>query len=100
MSGDRLRAPHGRDAAIGPLGLAAVTYDSGTTGGAAILDSPDGHDFTTHTVAELAGGGDWNVAGISMNADAVIVRLLPVTDEPSGSTEAPGPQRLLVGTPR
>ena len=90
------------DATIGPLGLAAATYTEDASGHATIIDSPNGLDFSSHTVGELAGSGDWTVTGVSMNADAVIVRLRPAPDSgsASGSPAAPGPQRLLVGTPR
>ena len=92
-----------QDAAFGPLGFLAVVSTDGSPANTTVIDSADGQRFTTHSIAELAGDGDWMVAGLSMNADAVIVRLMPpgkpTSNDPANTPDPPGPQRLLVGTP-
>jgi hypothetical protein len=88
-------------AGVGPLGLIAVVSADGTPANTFVVDSADGRRFTTHSIAELAGAGDWSIAGVAMNADAATVRLMPAAKPSDGTTfpPPPGPQRLLVGTP-
>jgi hypothetical protein len=88
-----------QSAVIGPLGIAAVFSIQDKT---YLAESADGRHFTTRPLSDIAGDGSWFSAGISMNADAVIVRLVPAPapgSDPSNSP-VPGPQRLLVGTVR
>jgi hypothetical protein len=88
-----------QDAAFGPLGLLAVVSTDGSPADTFVVDSADGQRFTSHSIAELAGDGRWTVAGISMNADAATVRLLPAKPADANAQDPPGPQHLLVGTP-
>jgi hypothetical protein len=84
-------------AVIGPLGVAAVFSNGDQT---FISESADGRHYTTHALRDIGGDGSWYAAGISMSADAVVVRLVPAPapgSDPSTSP-VPGPQRLLVGT--
>lgn len=82
---------------FGPLGLAAVIYDQANGGHAtfSVAHSFDGVTFSLTPVAEHAGDGDYSVAGTTVTADAVTVRLnLSGDDDP----ETPPRQTLLVGT--
>ena len=88
-----------QSAVIGPLGVAAVFSIRDKT---YLAESVDGRHYTTRPLSDIAGDGSWFSAGISMNTDAVIVRLVPAPapgSDPSNSP-VPGPQRLLVGTIR
>jgi hypothetical protein len=86
-----------QSAVIGPLGVAAVFSIQDK---AYLAESADGRHYTTRPLGDVAGDGSWYAAGISMSADAVVVRLVPTPapgSDPSNSP-VPGPQRLLVGT--
>jgi hypothetical protein len=90
--------PGVQSAVIGPLGIAMVVLAGDTS---YLVESTDGRQFTTRPVQDVAGPGSWIPDGITMNPDAVIVRLMPAMapgSDPS-ATPVPGPQRLLVGTP-
>jgi len=88
-----------QDVAIGPLGVVALA-SNGNGSSAAVYESVDGVHFITHPLLDLAGPGNWSPAGITMNADAVTIRMMPTSDANQPSTNStPGPQRLLVGVP-
>jgi hypothetical protein len=81
------------------LGVVALVGDGA---GSAVIESADGGHFTSHSFGELLGDGEWVASGISMNADAVTVRMVPATassDPNASQPPPPGPQRLLVGVP-
>jgi hypothetical protein len=84
---------------FGPLGLAAVaTPDDGKLlpDGHLVL-STDGRTVSATPLGPMAGDGPWIVSGLTVDADAVIVRL---TRPDQGQPGSGGPsQRLLVGTP-
>jgi len=87
--------------AIGPLGLVGLSW-SDDADVVAVVTSTDGTTFAARPLADLAGAGNWSLLGITMNADAVILRLTPrsepVEGDPDPSTVPIPPQRLLVGT--
>jgi hypothetical protein len=80
---------------VGPLGIAALYAPKvqGTTD-FRMVTSTDGRTFTVTPVGDLIGPG-WLPAGITVDADAVVLRL----SKPDAASPAPGAQRLLVGTP-
>jgi hypothetical protein len=64
-----------------------------------IVTSPDGVQVSSTPLAPLIGDGPWVPAGITVNADATVLRLTrPDTDGITGGRPDPA-QRLLVGTP-
>jgi hypothetical protein len=86
-----------QDVAIGPLGVVAVVGGGSTR--TEVVESADGHQFTRHELTELIGDDHWAMSGISMNADAVIVRLSQPSDPNAAPEDVPTAQRLLVGVP-
>jgi hypothetical protein len=86
--------------AIGPLGVVGVISVGGDPNQkfqSRVFTSPDGRSFTVQPLDALVAGGEWSVAGISMNADAVVIRLEAATADKE-PTPGPKPQHLLVGT--
>lgn len=92
-------SPNQDAVAMGPLGLAVLSATYRTDGpglqSLRVHTSSDGAAFGTLDVTTLTSVVGWNVAGVSVNADAVVVRLV-ASGEPGSSVTA---QRLLVGTP-
>jgi hypothetical protein len=88
-----------QSAAFGPLGVVTILSTDGSPENTYVVHSVDGHSFVARHLTDLAGEGRWGAAGITMNADAVTVRLTPLAPRGSNVQPSPGPQRLLVGTP-
>ena len=97
------------NSAIGPLGFVGVVYLAGDLGNGvnsqAIIESADGVNFSSQPLSTLIGasaGSDWNAVGVTMNADAVTIRLQHTQrdDGNGGVTPLDKSQRLLVGTKR
>ena len=85
--------------ALGPLGLVAVaSAQDGEHQRVLVVESVDGHAFTVRPLGNLGVAGDLVPLGVSMNADAVVVRLTKPNTSGDPSTGPIPPQRLLVGT--
>jgi len=88
-------------ASIGPLGLVVtLSSNDAVDNDTFVVESSDGHHLATERLSDLAGPGRWLVTGSAMNADAVTLRLAPLPAVERTPGTAPGPQHLLVGTPR
>lgn len=87
------------EVAFGPLGMAAVV---GTTDGGDgapelhLLHTADGVTFSRLEVQEAAGDPVGISSGVSVTADAIVLRLAEPSD---GDDDTPPVQRVLVGTP-
>jgi hypothetical protein len=82
--------------AVGPLGWAAIAYNSAGDGPRLLVHSdPTGTQQSAVPLPDEL--DDWgNVVGLTVTADAIIVRF---TATPDGNPASLEPQRLFVGTP-
>ena len=79
--------------AFGPSVRWSAIHDDGSI---AVFHS---RDLVTYTAEPIDVGPRVSIAGISVTADAVTVRLADRTDLPLDAFETPSVTRLYVGTP-
>lgn len=82
-------------AALGPMGFVGLGLGSSGTDDMSIVESTDGRTFSVRHLRDLGVSDQYDPLGITMNADAVVIRL---GTAPTPSAPAPLTQRLLVGT--
>jgi hypothetical protein len=82
-------------AALGPLGFVGLGMGDGGTENMSVVESVDGRTFSVHHLSDLGVAGRYEPLGVTMNADAVVIRLGAAS---TGTDPTPLTQRLLVGT--